>query len=98
MRRSKPEIYVDILKVLALHGPLMLTHIVYKAKVNCSVLKQYLNFLIKQNLVEERKVGKKKVEYAITKRGRRILKCNWEEGHPHYGKIKTLVLKTLNHG
>ena len=74
MRRSKLEMYIDILKVLARHGPLKLTHIMYKANVNCSVLKQYLDFLIKQNLVEERAVGKKRIVYAITDRGRTVLK------------------------
>lgn len=74
MRRSKLEMYIDILKVLARHGPLKLTHIMYKANVNCSVLKQYLEFLIKQNLVEERTVGKKRIVYAITDRGRTVLK------------------------
>jgi len=74
MRRSKLEMYIDILKVLSRHGPLKLTHIMYKANVNCSVLKQYLEFLIKQNLVEERTVGKKRIVYAITDRGRTVLK------------------------
>jgi predicted transcriptional regulator len=78
MRRSKLEMYVDILKVLAHHGPLKLTHIMYKANVNCSVLKQYLDFLIQQNLVEEQTLHKKrnktKIVYAITKRGGTVLK------------------------
>jgi len=78
MRRSKLEMYVDILKVLAHHGPLKLTHIMYKANVNCSVLKQYLDFLIQQNLVEEQalheKRNKTRVVYAITERGKTVLK------------------------
>ena len=78
MRRSKLEMYVDVLKVLARHGPLKLTHIMYKANVNCSVLKQYLDFLIQQNLVEEQTLHKKrhktKVFYAITERGLTVLK------------------------
>ncbi len=74
MRRSKLEMYIDILKVLSQRGPLKLTHIMYKANVNCSVLKQYLDFLIQQNLVEERTVGKKRVVYAITQRGITVLK------------------------
>ena len=74
MRRSKLEMYVDILRVLARHGPLKLTHIMYKANVNCSVLKEYLDFLTKQNLVEERTVGKRRVVYAITQRGIMVLK------------------------
>jgi len=74
LRRSKLEMYVDILKVLARNGPLKLTHIMYKANVNCSVLKEYLDFLIAQNLVEEKTVGKKRIVYAITERGITVLK------------------------
>jgi predicted transcriptional regulator len=40
----------------------------YKANVNCSVLKEYLDFLIKQGLVEERTIGKRRVVFAITPR------------------------------
>ena len=57
MRRSKLEMYVDILEVLPLRGPLKLTHVMYKANVNCSILKEYLQFLIEQGLVEEKTVG-----------------------------------------
>jgi len=82
MRRSKLEMYVDILKVLGRHGPLKLTHIMYKANINCSVLKQCLDFLIEQNLVEEqtlqKKRNKKRVVYAVTERGRTVLKYFWE--------------------
>jgi predicted transcriptional regulator len=74
LRRSKLEMYIDILKVLARHGPLKLTHVMYKANVNCSVLKEYLDFLIKQNLVEERIVGKARIVYALTERGMTVLK------------------------
>jgi predicted transcriptional regulator len=78
MRRSKLELHIDILKALGRHGPLKLTHIMYKANVNCSVLKQYLDFLIQQNLVEEQTLLKRrhktKVVYAITERGLTALK------------------------
>jgi predicted transcriptional regulator len=83
MRRSKLEMYVDILKVLAHRGPLKLTHIMYKANVNCSVLKQYLDFLIKQSLVEERTAGKRRVVYAITQRGITVLK--------HFRELKQVL-------
>ena len=79
VRRSKPRIHVDILEVLAFHGPLKPTHITYKAKVNSNVLKQRLDFLIKQNLVKERTLGNEKAIYAITKRGMRVLKGFWEQ-------------------
>jgi len=66
--------YVDILKVLAQRGPLKLTHIMYKANVNCSVLKENLDFLTKQGLVEEKILRKERIVYAITQRGITVLK------------------------
>jgi predicted transcriptional regulator len=74
VRRSKLEMYVDILTVLAHRGPLKLTHVMYKANVNCSVLKEYLDFLMKQGLVEERTIGKRRVVFAVTPRGITVLK------------------------
>ena len=50
---------MDILKVLVHWGPLKLTRVMYKANVNCSVLKGYLGFLTKQGLVEM-KINKRK--------------------------------------
>jgi len=73
-RRSKLEMYVDILKVLAHKGPLKLTHIMYKANVNCSVLKENLEYLLDQNLVEEEFAKKQKIVYAVTQRGISVLK------------------------
>jgi predicted transcriptional regulator len=46
----------------------------YKANVNCSVLKEYLDFLMKQGLVEERPMGKRRIVYAVTQRGLMVLK------------------------
>jgi predicted transcriptional regulator len=72
------EMYIDILKVMARNGPLKLTHIMYKANVNCSVLKQNLDFLIQQNLIEEqitvKRRNKTKITYAITDKGRTVIK------------------------
>jgi len=82
MPRSKLEVHVGILKALARHGPLKITHIMYKVNVNFSCLKQYLDFLIQHNLVEEQTLHKKRnkarVVYAITERGRIVLKCSRE--------------------
>jgi predicted transcriptional regulator len=75
MRRSKLEVYIDILEVLAIKGQLKLTHIMYKSNVNCHVLKQQLEFLIGNSLVEERIMKKEKTVYAITSRGIQILKA-----------------------
>ena len=74
MRRSKLEMYIDILKVLAQRGPLKLTHVMYKANLNCSVLSEYLDFLMQKELVEERQFKKNRIIYAITQRGLAVLK------------------------
>ena len=74
MRRSKLEIYIDILTVLVLRGPLKLTHIMYKSNVNCSILREYLEVLTKQGLIEEKILGKSRIAYAITHKGLTVLK------------------------
>ena len=73
MRRSQLEMYVDILEVLAHGGPLKLTHVMYKVNVNCSVLREYLDFLTKQGLVEVKIIGKGRRVYAITQLGVTVL-------------------------
>jgi len=65
MRRSKLETHVDILKTLAHHGPLKITHIMYKANINFSVLKQDLDFLIQHNLVEEQTLHTKRNKIRV---------------------------------
>ncbi len=75
MRRSKLETYIDILEVLSFKGPLKLTHIMYKSNVNCNVLSDHLDFLMKNGLVEERAVEKQRVVYALTQRGIGLLKA-----------------------
>ena len=74
MRRSKLEMYVDILRVLAHKGPLKLTHIMYKTNVNCRVLKEYLDYLLKHGLVEMRIIGKASVVFVVTQKGITVLK------------------------
>ena len=74
MRRSKLEIYVGIIKVLVHTGPLKLKHIMYKSNVNGSMLKEYLGFLIKQGLIEERTSKTSPVVFAVTQRGITVLK------------------------
>jgi predicted transcriptional regulator len=92
LRRSKLEMYVDILKVLAHKGPLKLTHIMYKANVNCSVLKEYLDYLTKQGLIEERVLGKARVVFAVTQRGITVLKYFHE-----LKQVLPLVEESRNH-
>jgi predicted transcriptional regulator len=68
------EMHLDILMTLAQKGPLKLTHIMYKANVNCSVLKEYLDFLMQQELVEEKTLKKERIVYTITDKGLKVLK------------------------
>jgi len=53
---------------------LKLTHIMYGVNVNCSVLREYLDFLTKQGLVEVKIIGKARKVYAITQLGMTVLK------------------------
>lgn len=70
--RSKLEVYVDIISVLNHMGPLKLSHIADKANVSSNVLKESLDFLIKQGLIEEG-TGRKQPLYTVTQRGTKVL-------------------------
>jgi predicted transcriptional regulator len=72
MRKSKLECYEDILGALV-KKPLTISHIAYETNMDCGVLRQRLDFLIKNALVEERISGRKTL-YAITERGIAVFK------------------------
>lgn len=72
MRRSKLESYEAILEVLV-QKPLTVDNIAYKTNMECTVLGRYIDFLIKNGLVEER-LSNKKTLYAITERGIAVFK------------------------
>ncbi|MDH5702249.1 MAG: winged helix-turn-helix domain-containing protein [Candidatus Bathyarchaeota archaeon] len=74
MPKSKLEVNLDILKILASQGPMELTKLMNKADLGQSVLEQHLDFLIQQNLVEEQNLGKDETFHVITERGLRVLK------------------------
>ena len=74
VRRSKLEMNLDILKILASQGPMELTQLMHKTDLSQSVLEQHLDFLIPQNLVEEQNLGKDETFYVITERGLKVLK------------------------
>ena len=67
------EMYISTLEALAYYGPLRLTRITYKAKMNCSQLKAILDDLINKKLVEERTVKKNQVVYVATSKAKTIL-------------------------
>jgi len=72
--RSKLERYIDILKVLADKGPLKLANIEDKVNINCGLLRESLDFLIKQGLVAEQTIKTGHPVFAVTQRGIAVLK------------------------
>jgi len=77
MKRSRLEIYLEILGILNQTSPIKLTHIMCKVNINCGILKEYMNFMLKQGLIEERTAGKR-LFYAITQKGIDVLE-NFQE-------------------
>ena len=67
MRQSKLENYEDILAALA-DKPSTIDAIAYSGNMDCVILRQRIDFLIANNLVEERNYEKKTL-YALTRRG-----------------------------
>jgi predicted transcriptional regulator len=72
MRRSKLELYEDVLTALA-DKHLTVDAIAYDCSMDCFALRLRLDFLIKNGLVEERHYNKK-TRYALTRRGLAIYK------------------------
>jgi predicted transcriptional regulator len=87
MRRSKLECYEDILGALV-KKPLTISRIAYETNMDCGILKQRLEFLIKNGLVEERNSSKKTL-YAITERGTAVFKTL------NFQKYLEKVMKTI---
>jgi len=73
MPPSKLDKYLNILKVLVL-GPQKIDSIAFGAKMECTALKRYLDFLVSNGLVEERRRSGKWVVYAINDRGLSVFK------------------------
>ena len=72
------ETYVEILKVLSHNEPMKLTHIMYKANMNCNALKECLEFLIQQDLIEKKvtstRRNREKIRYMVTEKARTVIK------------------------
>ncbi len=87
MRKSKLESYVDILEALV-NKPLTIDHIAYEINMDCTILRQHLDFLIKNGLVEERG-SEKRMPYAITEKGIAVLRAlNFQK---YFGKISNKI-------
>jgi len=77
-RRSKLEIQIEILRVLAHNGPLKTTQIMNKTDAGSGAKKPYLDFLVQRKLAKKktskRKGRKSTVSYAITAKGQAVVK------------------------
>lgn len=73
MRRSKLETYEAILSAIA-KRPLTVDSIAYKTNMDCTLLGQFMDSLIKNGLVKERFTRGKRF-YAITERGLSVFRA-----------------------
>lgn len=71
-RRSAFEIRMDILRVAAA-GSAKPTHIMYRSNTSWMVMQKNLEALIASGFIEESN-GSSRIEYAITQRGRDVLR------------------------
>jgi len=94
-RRSKMEIYLDILRVTS-EGNSKPTHIMYRANLSWERLKKYLVFLDNQDLITsaERSDG---IRYGITEKGREVLKYFRKIEGMLYQKRKVLPSEIVVH-
>lgn len=91
LRRSKLENYQAILAALA-KRPLTVDRIAYKIDMDCRILGQYLESLMRNGLVVEKFTGERKL-YAITERGMSVFRAlNFQR---YFEKIAKTI-KTIN--
>jgi predicted transcriptional regulator len=86
MPRSKLELQIDVLKTLKNHGLINCTQIMYNVNICSAFLKQYLERLIEQGLVEKRTTSTRREKYVITPMGLKIL-GDYEE----FSKVFTIT-------
>lgn len=72
MRRSKLELYLDVLEVFANNRPMRLTSVSLKAKISYELLKKITQKLIADNLVEEHRL-KDFIVYTATPKAKLVL-------------------------
>jgi len=88
MSRSRLEKYLSILEAL-IPQPLEFEGVSYKSDIECSTLKRYLDFLLYHDLVEERRLSKKRAIYAITERGLAVFKTL--RAQKYFQKLKNIL-------
>ncbi len=81
-RRSKLEIYVEVLMVLS-DSPKNLTRLMYATNMSWTPLKACLHLLIEQGMAKEYEKGAGRKSYAITEKGLAVVNM--------YKELMTLV-------
>jgi len=72
--RSRLQIIYDILATIKQYNPgAPLAHIIHKSNLNSSILKIYLDYLMENDLIRPKTMGKKTV-YDITDKGKEFLR------------------------
>lgn len=74
MRKTKLEMYVGALKIIAQNPSVKTCNVTNELNISTDELKKYLGFLLKQGFIDEQKLSNNRVVYVITQRGIRVLK------------------------
>jgi len=85
MRRSRLEIYMDILKAMN-RGVKKPTRIMYLSNISWVPLSNILKFLVEQGVVTVKSEGRRE-EYFLTEKGREILNV--------YKKLQSLLMEKI---
>jgi predicted transcriptional regulator len=72
LRRSRLERHIDVLKVIAQHGPIRQTHVMYKANLSWQELKHDLQNLAALGLVTQT-ADRDGLHHSVTPLGRDLL-------------------------
>jgi predicted transcriptional regulator len=75
MRRSKIELYTAVLNAVAIHGPLNITGLARRARLNHVQITPILNNLMKNGAIQEQLLRNGSIVYAATPMGQRLLCC-----------------------
>ena len=71
--KSKLNQYLDILEFLANNGPIKFELVMQQIEFNCSIALERMSYLVKLNLVEEKKSNLTLI-YSITSKGEKVVR------------------------
>jgi len=78
MKRGTLDLICDYILVLDHEEPIVKTNVMYKMMIGWRTFKRIHNYLVKQNVVEERKEG-----VVLTQKGKELAK--------YFGEIKNIM-------